>query len=286
MDAAHLTALLGTPVESIQPLGGGDSCRTARVLLAGGRAVFAKTARTTVPSDFFVAESAGLGWLAECGAVPIPAVLAVDASTLVLDWETEAAPSPAAAARFGAALADLHLAGAPAFGAPWAGYIGPLPMPNSPTGGSWAEFYRRRRIEPYVRMLRESGALRDVGPFDRFAARLPELAGPEEPPARLHGDLWSGNLVWAESGVHLVDPAAHGGHRETDLAMLHLFGAPYLERILASYADRAADRGSPLAPGWPDRVPLHQLFPLLVHAVIFGGGYLDRALTVVRQYAG
>jgi fructosamine-3-kinase len=152
---------------------------------------------------------------------------------------------------------------------------------------SWAEFYFVCRIEPYVRILIDSGGLPDSAVFDRLAARLPELAGPEEPPARLHGDLWSGNLLWSAAGeVHLIDPAAHGGHRETDLAMLQLFGAPYLTEILDSYANSAADRGNPLAPGWPDRVPLHQLFPLLVHAVLFAGTYRDRALAVARRYAG
>ncbi|HEX6888529.1 MAG TPA: fructosamine kinase family protein, partial [Candidatus Nanopelagicales bacterium] len=93
--------------------------------------------------------------------------------------------------------------------------------------------------------------------------------GPPEPPTRLHGDLWSGNLLWGADGhVWLIDPAAHGGHRESDLAMLALFGAPHLDRILATY-----DEAWPLADGWRARVPLHQAWPLLVHAALFGGGY-------------
>ena len=97
--------------------------------------------------------------------------------------------------------------------------------------------------------------------------RIVDLAGPDEPPARLHGDLWSGNLVWTSSAVWLVDPAAHGGHRETDLAMLALFGCPQLPRVLDAYQE-----ATPLADGWEDRVALHQLFPLLVHACLFGRG--------------
>ena len=118
---------------------------------------------------------------------------------------------------------------------------------------------------------------------DAVLARLPELAGPPEPPARLHGDLWGGNVLAAGDGTRpvLVDPAAHGGHREVDLAMLALFGAPGgLERVLAAYAEV-----HPPADGQAERVALWQLFPLLVHAALFGGGYgaaVDRA---ARAYA-
>ncbi len=108
--------------------------------------------------------------------------------------------------------------------------------------------------------------------------RIGELAGPAEQPARLHGDLWSGNVLWGGDGhVWLIDPAAHGGHRETDLAMLHLFGCAHLDRIVAAY-----DEAAPLAEGWRARIPLHQLFPLLVHTVLFGGGYGAQAVASAR----
>ena len=109
--------------------------------------------------------------------------------------------------------------------------------------------------------------------------RIDDLAGPAEPPARLHGDLWRGNVLWAADGrVWLIDPAAHGGHRETDLAMLHLFGCPHLDRVVAAY-----DEAAPLAAGWRERVALHQLFPLLVHTVLFGGGYGGQAAAAARR---
>ena len=113
--------------------------------------------------------------------------------------------------------------------------------------------------------------------IERVCDRLPELAGPPEPPARLHGDLWSGNVLWSTDGAWLIDPAAHGGHRETDLAMLALFGCPHLDTVLAAY-----DEAAPLAPGWRDRVPLHQLFPLLVHVVLFGRGYAGQCVAAAR----
>jgi fructosamine-3-kinase len=107
--------------------------------------------------------------------------------------------------------------------------------------------------------------------------RIGELAGPPERPSRIHGDLWSGNLLWPNGHGALIDPAAHGGHRETDLAMLALFGAPYLEEILRGYAEAA-----PLADGWRSRVPLHQLHPLLVHACLFGAEYALQVIAAAR----
>jgi fructosamine-3-kinase len=109
--------------------------------------------------------------------------------------------------------------------------------------------------------------------------RITGLAGPDEPPARLHGDLWAGNLLWAaDHRVWLIDPAAYGGHREVDLAMLRLFGAPD-PRALAAYAE-----AHPLAAGHEERVALYQLLPLLVHAVLFGGGYGASAERAARRY--
>jgi fructosamine-3-kinase len=111
--------------------------------------------------------------------------------------------------------------------------------------------------------------------------RIHDLAGPSEPPARLHGDLWGGNvLAGADGRAWLIDPAAYGGHREVDLAMLRLFGSPS-PRVFAAYEEAA-----PLAEGHEDRVGLWQLFPLLVHTVLFGGGYASQAESTARRYAG
>jgi fructosamine-3-kinase len=287
VDAQRLGRLIGAPVTAVRPLDGGAICRAVQVDLADGRTAFAKTARAAVPPGFFTAEANGLRWLADApGAPPVPRVLGYDEELLALNWIDEGAPSRPAAERFGRELEALHAAGAGSFGASWLGYIGQAPMDNTPES-SWAEFYAARRVGPYVRMLRDDGTLDSTAPFDRLAGRLAELAGPSEPPARLHGDLWNGNVLWgADDRAYLVDPAAHGGHRETDLAMLHLFGAPYLERVIPSYAEAAAAAGRPLAEGCSDRVELHQLFPLLVHAVLFGGGYVARAVRVARWYAG
>jgi fructosamine-3-kinase len=278
MTCALVESATGVSVESLTPIAGGSICRAWRAELADGRTVFAKT-RSDAPAGFFTSEAAGLDWLAEPDAIPLPTVAGVSEDVLVLSWLPTGPPSAAAARRLGRDLATLHQAGAPSFGAGWPGFLGYLPLDNTPSA-SWPDFFVRQRIEPYVRMARDRGEFDadDAAIFDRVCGRIAELAGPDEPPARIHGDLWSGNIVWADRAA-LVDPAAHGGHRENDIAMLALFGAPHFDHIIAGYADVF-----PLADGWHERLGLHQLQPLLVHTVHFGGGYGAQALRTARHY--
>jgi fructosamine-3-kinase len=228
----------------------------------------------------FAAEAAGLRWLAEAAATGVPLVCAQDDDCLATDWIEAGPPSPDAAARFGQELADLHAAGADRFGAPWPGEIAGLPLPNDAgDADSWPDWYVTHRVLPYARLGRDAGTLRpaDVALIESACARAADVGGPPEPPARLHGDCWSGNVLWSAGRGWLVDPAAHGGHRETDLAMLSLFGAPHLDTVLSAYQEVA-----PLADGWRVRVPLHQLHPLLVHVCLFGPAYRDGALAAAR----
>ncbi|MFE0799265.1 fructosamine kinase family protein [Streptomyces sp. NPDC058812] len=230
------------------------------------------------------AEAAGLRWLADARTVRVPAVRGEGERWLVTDRVARGRASDRAAVRFGRDLAALHAAGAPGFGAappggPEDAYIGLAPMRNV-IGDDWPTWYAEHRVLPYLRRAVDAGTLRqaEAADVERVCERLPELAGPAEPPARLHGDLWNGNVLWGADGrAHLIDPAAHGGHRETDLAMLCLFGCPHLDRILDGYRETA-----PLADGWAGRVGVHQLFPLLVHAVLFGRGYAEQAVTAAR----
>jgi fructosamine-3-kinase len=269
--------VLGAAVRNRVPLGGG----AARVTLADGRTVLVKDGEPAA----ITAEAAGLRWLGAAGGapVPVPAVLDVDRGRLVTEFVASGAPGPRAAEELGRGLARMHAAGAPAFGAappggPANARIGAAPMRNA-SAPSWPEWYAADRLLPYLRAARDAGSLSADGAqlVEAAAERLPALAGPAEPPARLHGDLWSGNVLWSPVGAVLIDPAAHGGHRETDLAMLALFGCPHLDTVLAAY-----DEAMPLAAGWRDRVPLHQLFPLLVHVVLFGGGYAAQAVSAAR----
>ncbi|MFI7677858.1 fructosamine kinase family protein [Actinophytocola sp. NPDC049390] len=255
------------------PLGG-----AYRLRLADGTEVVAK--RHDRPRGA-AAEAAGLRWLA-AGGVRCPQVLAHDERWLVIEAVTIGSATGSGAETFGRELAAQHRTGASAFGVappggPGDAWIGLAPMPNVP-GPSWPEWYVAHRVQPYLRDAVDQGVLPDPGPVEAVCERVGELAGPAEPPARLHGDLWSGNVLWGADGhVWLIDPAAHGGHRETDLAMLHLFGCPHLDRIVAAY-----DEADPLADGWRARIPLHQLFPLLVHTVLFGGGYGTQAVAAAR----
>lgn len=274
---AAASRFTGRTAASWRPL----SATLTEVSLDDGRTVMVKHGDQP---DALRAEAAGLRWLAAAGTVRIPAVHGHDGRWLVTERVPAGRPSEQAAVRFGRDLAALHAAGAPAFGAPPPGgpegaYIGLAPMRNAP-GSDWPRWYAEHRVLPYLRRAVDAGTLRaaEAAAVEGVLDRLPELAGPAEPPARLHGDLWNGNVLWGADGqVRLIDPAAHGGHRETDLAMLHLFGCPYLERVLAGYQEVA-----PLADGWTERIGLHQLFPLLVHAVLFGRGYAEQALAVAR----
>jgi fructosamine-3-kinase len=255
----------------------------SRLTLDDGASVFAKTwpaGRGPVPAGFFTAEAAGLRWLRDAGAVPVPEVFSVFDDMIVMEWVEEGRPSPRAAEEFGRGLANLHRAGAPGFGADWPGFIGLLPMANTPSAGPWHEWFAARRLLPYLEISADRGALStsDVALVERVVAGIDGYGG-QEPPARVHGDLWPGNLRWSADGrVWLIAPAAHGGHRETDLALLGLFGAaPHLDRILAAYQEVW-----PLADGWPARVPLHQLHLLLVHTALFGAAYRDAVLDAVH----
>ncbi|MCX4387690.1 fructosamine kinase family protein [Micromonospora peucetia] len=267
------------------PVSGGDICAASRLTLDDGHSVFTKTwpetAGRPVPEGFFAAEAAGLRWLREAGTVAVPEVVVALPELLALEWVDPGEPTPEAAERFGRELAGLHRAGALAFGAGWAGFIGALPADNTAHHGPWSGWFARTRLAPYLRMSVDDGALTgaEAGLVEEVVERIGEFGG-DEPPARIHGDLWPGNLLWgADNRVWLVDPAAHGGHRETDLAQLALFGgAPHLDRILAAYAQEW-----PLADGWRERVPLHQLHLMLVHTALFGGAYRDAVGRLARS---
>ncbi|HYN29378.1 MAG TPA: fructosamine kinase family protein [Dermatophilaceae bacterium] len=247
-----------------------------------------------VPARYFRWEAAGLRWLGAAvdgGGAPVARVLEVGADHLDLERLEPAAPTTGAAEVLGRGLAATHDAGATAYGVGpdgWEGdgYLGPLeePLPlGLAASTTWGAFHAEHRIRAVLRLGRDRGtwSAGDARVLEALAARLErgELDD-DDRPARLHGDLWSGNVLWTKAGAVLLDPAAHGGHRETDLAMLALFGAPHLDRVRGAYAEV-----HPLAEGWRERVPLHQAHPLMLHAVLFGGGYAGQAVRAAGRYA-
>ena len=263
---------------------GGDINEAFRVRLADGREAFVKTRDHVEPGEY-AAEAAGLRWLAEPGALRTPRVLDVGEDYLALEWVAPGRLDAQGAEELGRGLAATHLAGAPRFGdfggCPVA-HFGALALSNEPAQ-DWPTFYAERRLLPLARAARERGAVtpRAAAAVERASARLGELIGEPEAPARLHGDLWAGNVMAGADGrPWLVDPSAYGGHREIDLAMLSLFGSPS-ERVLGAYQELA-----PLGAGWRERADLYQLMPLLLHAVLFGGSYGATAERVALRYGG
>ncbi|MGE2722726.1 fructosamine kinase family protein [Mycolicibacterium celeriflavum] len=245
----------------------------------------------SAPAGFFPCEAAGLQWLSSVdGGVPCATVLGYDDTSLTLERLPSGAPSRPAAREFGRRLARTHDAGAAAFGAApdgWdgPGFFGPMhhPLPMSLTGHDrWGAFYARERLAPMARL---AGDLLDAdcrAGIDEVMARCDGGDFDDgDPPARLHGDLWSGNVMWTPDGAVLIDPAAHGGHRETDLAMLALFGCPHLDEVINGYQSVR-----PLREAWCGRVGLHQLYPLLAHVVLFGGGYARQTAAAARSALG
>jgi fructosamine-3-kinase len=271
----------GITVVDLRPVGGGDICESFRARTQDGAEVFAKTLREA-PDGLFAAEARGLDSLRVRGGPPVPRVVAHNHDGIVLEW---VAPGPATARgaeQAGRALAAMHstVPDEPGFGNDEPAFVATVRQPSG-RGDSWPQWWAECRLLPLLRQAVDGGVLGDAdrGAVEALTRRIADLAGPAEPPARVHGDLWSGNLLWSASGAAwLVDAgAAHDGHRETDLAMLALFGAPSLDRLIAAYQEVR-----PLAAGWQQRTALHQVYPLLVHAVLFGGSYASRCGDAAR----
>jgi fructosamine-3-kinase len=269
---------LGSTLLSWDAVSGGDINEAHEARLADGRMVFVKSNRAAPPT-MFAAEARGLAWLGEAKALRVPRVLAQGPDFLVLEHIQPGRRDGKHDEILGRGLADLHRSGAPGFGLDHDNFIGRLPQANQ-TLPTWAEFYRERRLEPQLRLAVDGGeaspAMRQG--FARLFERLGDRVGPPEPPARLHGDLWGGNAIVDERGLPcLIDPAVHGGHREIDLSMMRLFGG-FGPRVFAAYHD-----AYPLAPEHEARVPLYQLYFLMVHVNLFGGGYVGQVEAALRR---
>lgn len=267
MNRADIATSLGTDIVRADGVSGGDINDAFRVELADKRVVFVKS-HDDAPEGMFAAEAAGLEWL-RTGALRVPRVVAVGDMWLALEWlELGGRPDSAA---LGRGLAELHRRSPPSFGLDAPNYLATLPQDNTPAP-DWPTFYVERRLRPLCRRAdlhvdRELDKLRTLDVF-----------GAPEPPARLHGDLWWGNVASTKHEPVILDPAVYGGHREIDLAMLALFcGLP--DRLVDAY-----EESWPLAEGWRERIALHQLYPLAAHACLFGGGYGSQVTAILRRF--
>lgn len=276
---AAVEAALGSAVATWDAVAGGDINAAHAARLADGRLVFVKSNREA-PTGMFAAEARGLDWLAEARALRVPAVLAQGPDFLALEHLQPGRRLRDFDEILGRGLAALHRTGAPGFGLDHDNFIGRLPQANGPLP-TWAEFYRERRLLPQLRQAVDG---RRASPsmlrgFEQVLPRLEDLVGPAEPPARLHGDLWGGNAMVDERGQPcLIDPAVHGGHREIDLAMMRLFGG-FSPRVFAAY-----EEAFPLPPGSEARMPLYQMYFLMVHVNLFGGSYVAAVESALARY--
>ena len=281
---AGVERALGT-VRGVSPVAGGCISEAFRIETTDGP-VFLKH-HPQAPAGMFVAEADSLRALhaAAGDALRIPAVLAMDdagdgARWIALEWLEPGPRGPSFGERLGRGLAALHRGGRGGWGWERANFIGALPQSND-ASPLWTEFWRDRRLIPQLEMARagghDAGSRRD---WDLLLDRLPELLAPaeEDGPSLLHGDLWSGNVLSAAGEPALIDPAVYRGHREADLAMAELFGG-FDARFHAAYRE-----AWPLLPGYAEtRRPIYQLYYLLVHVNLFGGGYGAQTAAMLQR---
>ena len=269
---------LNSSIVSLHSIGGGDFASSFRADLEDGRAIFIKTHQNP-PAGFFTAEAAGLSWLRSTGAILVPEVVAVgdEPPFLALEWIEGGFAAATTDDHFGRSLARHHMVGFETFGRPDGKTTGSQAMDNRPSE-TWSEFYTQRRIVPLTTKATNNGAIAPttVTKLEKLVDIIDDVIGPAEVPACLHGDLWAGNRMIDRQGQSwVIDPASFGGNREFDIALMQLFGG------FSQDAFDAYDEVYPLADGWVERIPLHQLATLLVHAIKFGGGYgsaVDRAV--------
>lgn len=274
-----LEAKLNTTIESEVSLGGGDFADSRRLHLTNGDSVFVKT-HANPPPNFFTTEATGLTWLRSTHSVAIPEVLFVsdDPPCLALQWIDEGPRVSLGEQQFGRDLAELHRQAFPHFGRADSATTGSLAVPNLPVD-DWVSFYRDQRLLPLLKLSQTRNALPDsvCKNLIRLCDQLERLAPLDTSPSLVHGDLWAGNRLVDRNGKSwLIDPAAHGNHREFDLAMMRLFGG-YEESCFAAYQEVY-----PLSDGWQDRVALFQLAPLIVHAIKFGGHYASATASALN----
>ena len=272
-DPTAIAHLAGSEVHTTTRVSGGYVSDALRVQMVNGQSVFVKHTRQA-PAGLFRSEARALAWIAAAG-VRVPEVIGMGDDWLALEWIDEGEFTPEAQEQLGRAIARMHRAGADGFGAPWDGFAGPVPVPND-SRDTWPAFLAECRIIPLAHA--SNLPAETWHRLDDALANLPDLVGPPEPPARVHGDLWAGNRMVDADGVPvLIDPDAYGGHREMDLAMMQVFGG-FPDRVFDAYAEEF-----PPEPGWQERMQFNQLVPVLVHCAMYGGKWIADANQILRS---
>ncbi len=279
-------------IKRVQPLSGGSINQVRLVGFERGQLCL-KYNTSDYAADMLEKEAKGLDLLWQTDTIRVPkcygfreiegggAILAIEYLT---PENTAALTTDGYWKAFGLDLAELHLykskAGKPSgFGLDHDNYMGSLPQSNT-WHTSFADFFWNERLAPQLKLARDKGALSNsqVKQFDNLQMRIGEIC-PEEPPALIHGDLWSGNFVTGPGGyAAIIDPAVAYSHRECDLAMTRLFGG-FAPEFYDAYHE-----AYPLEPGFDDRVDFYNLYPLLVHVNLFGGGYVEQAMGVLKSF--
>lgn len=272
---------LPVQVQQVTSIAGGCINQAYQVTTDQG-SFFLKTNSTDV-EDMFKTEYQGLKLLAATNTLEIPDPLGFgtfeDRSYLVLSYVQAGGRQVAYWEDFGQRLANLHAIKAATYGLDFDNYIGRLPQKNHHRD-EWLGFFVENRIKPQLKMAIDAQKM-DASIAKKFEKLFLHLEAwlPEEPPSLLHGDLWSGNVMIGPSGwVCLVDPAVYYGHREMELAFTQLFGG-FDPRFYQTYKETA-----PLAPGFEQRIDLYNLYPLLVHVNLFGGGYVNSVRQILKRY--
>lgn len=286
----EIETFLHSRIVSASPVTGGDINNAYRLKTSEG-SYFLKTNDAGCYPEMLAKEAAALrsirqnlsGSFAATEKSPVPKILANAVTDsrqyLLLEWIEQGYPNSTYWQDFGALIAVMHLREQSLFGWPEDNYIGSLAQPNSLTT-SWPDFYSNYRLLPLGKKLLDAGSFSntDVDNLQRLCSQLPSLF-PTEKPSLLHGDLWSGNFLVSPAGsVMLIDPAVYFGHREMDIGMSLLFGG-FDKRFYEAY-----EQHYPLSKGWRSRIPLTQLYPIMVHAVLFGGHYISSAKNIINRY--
>lgn len=270
------------PINQVSPISGGDINDVYLLESGQEKWVIKVNSRQNFP-NMFEAEKAGLEELAECSSIkvarPILTGESEEQSYLLLKYISSGPKTALFWQNFGQQLAQLHQTSKPQFGLDHDNYIGSLKQYNK-KHDSWSDFYIHQRLEPQLEVAINSGYLKgSLRTFERLYDKMDNLF-PQEPSALLHGDLWSGNFLCGENETPwLIDPAVYYGHREMDIGMMHLFGG-FDQSLFDVY-----NNITPLESGWQERIPLTQLYPLLVHVNLFGEGYVGSVKSILNRFA-